>query len=72
MRPLVRIDLRVVAGAGDGNVGQSAINEFLAGVLGVHVDEDAVGGLPLTAMARYRVAVVEMPVLIDVERYNAA
>lgn len=40
-------------------VGQAAVNEFFSTVFGVHVDEHAVGGLSLTAVAGDGVAVVK-------------
>lgn len=43
------VDLNVEAGAGDGDIGQTAVNEFCSALAGVHVYEDAVGGLALTA-----------------------
>ena len=64
---VVRVDLRVVAATRHSNVCKAAIDELFSGLLGVHVDEHAVGGLPLTAVARHRVAVIEMRILSNIE-----
>ena len=68
---VVRVDLRVVPALRHRDVRHSAVDQFLPS-LGVHVDENAVGSLALTAVACHRVPVVEMGILSDIECYSAA
>jgi hypothetical protein len=69
---VVGVDLRVVAATRHRNVRQATIDEFLSPLFGVHMDEHAVRRLTLTAVACHRVAVVEMRILSNVERYGTA
>lgn len=58
---VVGIDLRVVASPRHRYVREPSIHKLFAGAFGLDVHEHPVGRLPLAAVARYRVAVVEMP-----------
>ena len=49
------------------DVCQPAIHELFAGALGLDVDQNAIGRLPLAAMARYGIPVVEMPAFTRLE-----
>jgi hypothetical protein len=48
---VVRVELRIVAATGHCDIRQTTIHEFFSGLLGVDMDEHAVGGLALTAVA---------------------
>src|SRR5580704_9399810 len=68
LRLVVGIDLSVVPPARDGHVRQAPIDELLSQPFGVHMYQDAVSRLSLAAVARHRVAVVEMGMVVDAER----
>ena len=57
---VVRENLRVVRAARDGDVGHAAVEQVFRAEFGVHVDQDAVGGLALAGMAGDSVTVIEM------------
>jgi hypothetical protein len=63
---VVGVNLRVVAAAGHGDVGQALIYERFAGAIQIDVHEQA-GRLSLTAVARHGVAVIDMGVGADVQ-----
>src|SRR6266478_3046763 len=69
---VVGVDLRIIASTRYRHIRQPAIDEFFSRLFGVDMDEHAVGGLSLAAVARYRVAVVEMRMLFHVERNTAS
>jgi len=71
-RCVVRENLRVMCAARNGNVGHAAIEKVLCAKVGVHVDQNAVGGLALAGMAGEGVAVVEMQVSFWIEIDGAA
>jgi hypothetical protein len=50
---------------------RKSVYEFFSRLLGVDVDQNVVGGLPLAAVAGYRASVVEMRVAFEVERHCA-
>ena len=52
LRSVVRVNLRVIPAAGHSDVRQALVDEAIAAPLGVDVDEDAIGGLALAAVAR--------------------
>ena len=64
---VVRVDLRVVPTPRYCDVCQAAVDEFFSRLLRVYVNEHAVGGLSLAAMAGDGVTVIEMRILSDVE-----
>src|SRR5260370_13536026 len=64
--------MRIVAATRHRNVCQAAIDELLSPLLGVHMDEHAVSSLSPAAVARHRVAMIEMRILPNVERDRAA
>ena len=64
---IVGVDLRVVAATRHRNVCQATIDELLSPLLGIHVDEHAISSLSLTAVTRHGIAVVEMPILLNIE-----
>jgi hypothetical protein len=64
---VVCVNLGIVAPPRHGHIRQPAIHQFFASLLCVYVNEYAVGGLSLAAVARHSIAVVEMPILFDVE-----
>src|SRR5690348_1698450 len=64
---VVRVDLGIVSATRHSNVRQTPIDEFFARTFSVHVHQHAVGGLSLAAVAGDRVAVVNVPILSDVE-----
>lgn len=68
MSSVVCVDLHIIAATRHRHVCQPAIDEFLSGLLGVHMNEHAVGGLSLAAVTVDRVAVVDVPILYDVAR----
>jgi len=68
---IVGVDLRVVPSTGYSHIGQATIHELFACLLGVHMNQDAVGGLSLAAVACDRIPVIEMRILLDVERDGA-
>src|SRR5487761_573256 len=72
MRLVIRVDLRIVAPTRYCYVNEALVYEFFSGLLCIHVDEHAVGSLPLAAVARDRIAVVEVRILFDVECNSAA
>ena len=47
----------------DGDVSHAAVQQFAVRLRRVNVDQHAVGSLPLAAVARHRVAVVQMRML---------
>ena len=57
---VVGIELNVVPAPRDRDVGQALIEELCSGAVGVDMYEHAVGGLPLAAVTRHRIAVVQM------------
>ena len=64
---VVRVDLRIVAAAGEGDIGQALVDERLAGAIEVDMHQDTVGGLPLGAVARHGVAVVHVGMGAEIE-----
>src|SRR5260370_39009709 len=63
---VVRVDLRVVLAARDRNIRKTVVNQQFAFV-GVHVDQNAFGGMPLAAVASDGINVVEMRMFADIE-----
>jgi hypothetical protein len=64
---VVGVDLGVAAATREGDVGQSRVDELLVGVLGIHMNQDSVGGGALTAVAGDSIAVVEMRMVAEVQ-----
>ena len=69
-RYVVGEDYGIVAGARDGNVGKSRVEQIWVNA-GVGVNEDALGGKPLRAVAGDGIAVVEVRMLAGIE-FNPA
>jgi hypothetical protein len=57
---VVRVDLCVVPSTGYSDVCQPAIDEPFSSLGRVNLEKNSVGSLSLTAVARHRVAVIEM------------
>src|SRR5262245_9758878 len=68
-RPIVRIDLRIKAASRDRHIRETLVDELLTQAR-VDVDEDAVGGLALTAVAGHGIAVVEVRVIGRMDRHG--
>jgi hypothetical protein len=68
LRCVIRIDVRIVPRARHGDVREPSINEGLSRAADVDVDQDAVGRVPLAAVAGDGVPVVEMVGLAGGER----
>ena len=60
----------LMAGAGDGDVAKAGVEQVRVNV-GIGVDEDALGGEALGAVAGYSIAMIEMAVLSRIELYLA-
>src|SRR5579864_7911721 len=58
---------RIVAAAGEGDIGQALVDERFAGAIEVDMHQDPVGGLPLAAVARDGVAIVQVGMGAEVE-----
>ena len=69
---IVRINLRVIASARDGDIGHAAVEQILRAQLGVHVNQDAVGSLSLAGVAGHCIAMIEMRMLARIEFDRAA
>ena len=69
---IVGIKLCVVSSTRHRHVGQPPIHQLFSGLRGVHIDQHAVRRLPLATVARYRITVIEMGILSEVERDRAA
>lgn len=63
---VVGVDARIVLPARHRHIRQPLVNELLACMCGLDVHEDAAGGLPLAAVARHGVSVIEMRSLASV------
>src|SRR5437870_2703723 len=50
-----------------GHVRQPLVDELLSRTVGLHMHQDAIGRLSLTAVARHRVAVVEMALIAAIQ-----
>jgi hypothetical protein len=59
-RCIIRVNLSVIASTRDRDIGRAAIEQILSAQLGVYVNQDTVGSLPLAGVARHCIAVVEM------------
>jgi hypothetical protein len=64
---VVRVNLRIVAAAGEGDIGQALVDERLAGAIEVDMHQDTVGGLRLGAVAGDGVAVVHVGMGAEIE-----
>jgi hypothetical protein len=69
---VVGVDPRVVLGARYSDVRQPLIYELLARPLCLDMNEDAAGGLPLGAMARHGVPVIQVAPFARFERGGSA
>src|SRR6516165_2882713 len=69
---VIGVDLRVVPPARHRHIREPAVDELFAQASGLHVHEDAIGGLALAAVARDGVAVVEMRIRLERERHAPA
>src|SRR5580692_8226210 len=58
----IRENLRVISSPRDGDVSQAAIDQLFVRLLSIHVDQDSICGRTLARMARYCIAVVEVPI----------
>ncbi len=65
---VVCVDVGIVASARHRHIRQTPIHQFFARLLGVNVNKHAVGGLSLAAVACHGIAVIEMRIVLDVER----
>ena len=52
--PVIRVDLDIVTGAGHRDVRQPSVDQDVWSAVGVDVNQDAIGGLALAAVARHR------------------
>src|SRR5580658_3046111 len=59
-RGIISVNVGVLGRAGDGDVGKAGVEEF-GKRIGVHIDEDAVFGQTLGAVAGNGIAVIEVP-----------
>jgi hypothetical protein len=66
LRSVIRKDSRLVAGAGNGNIPESRIEQIRMHS-GIGVDENPLGGEPLRAVAGHSISVVEVPMSKRVE-----
>ena len=64
---VIGVQLRVVTPPRDGHVRQSLVHKLLAGAFRLNMHKDAAGRLALAAVARNRVAVIEMAALARLE-----
>jgi hypothetical protein len=64
---VVCVDLGVIPSAGYSDVCQSAIDELFSSLVRIHVDKNPISGLAFTAVARHRVTVIEMRILLNIE-----
>src|SRR5713226_6594483 len=64
---VVRVQLRIVPRARQGDVCEAPIHELFGRVLQVHVDEYTVGRLPLAAMTGHRIALIQVWMRLNVE-----
>ena len=69
---VIRVNLRIVAGAGNRHIRQAAIDELRVRFFGIDIHEHAVGRRALAAVARHRVSVIEMPIFVKIEADLAA
>lgn len=67
IRFVVGVDLRIVAGSRNGHIRHPAVDEIRVGLLAVHVNQHAVSGLSLAAVAGDGVAVIEMGMVLGAE-----
>ncbi|MHB8348754.1 MAG: hypothetical protein ACYDHM_16800 [Acidiferrobacterales bacterium] len=68
---IVGISLRVVRSAGDGNIRKAGVYQLGVNI-GVDVDEHALGGESLRAVAGDSIAMIEVPHLVRIEGYGFA
>ena len=59
-RRTVRINLRIVRAARDGDIGHAAVEQILCGKFCIHLDQHPVCGLALAGMAGDGIAVIKM------------
>src|SRR6266702_545713 len=67
MASVIRVYLGIVHSARNRHVGEATIDQLLVPMFGVHVDQDAVCGLTLAAVAGDRIAIIDVRPLVDVE-----
>src|SRR5712692_9096021 len=67
MGPVIRVDLRVVPTTRDRHVREASIDARFSHSLCVDLQQHAVYGLPLAAVAGHRIAVVEMGMRVELE-----
>src|ERR1019366_4080232 len=69
---VVRKNLGVIASTRDSDIGHAAVEQILSAQLGVYVNQDTVGSLPLAGVAGHGIAMIEMQMLAGVEFDRAA